>query len=258
MVGMSENLFLKRFPEEKALWTINQQRVEGFLKFTKKAKNEAISSIDMKSAKQIASLNALGFITVDSQEGIIEITENPKYVYGKKKGQSIVNEEGSPAVLYKVSERAYCDGFIRTDLLDSVEEELKKCNPDSIVLRYPREGDRINLTIEYLKYKDGSEKTEYFTNSPDVSADEIKNYAKDILEDNGYYNGPPLEKIPLDLSKWTMIIAIDMEYGHHALVKDGLFTCLEHALTASLKGKGGSRKRRTMKKRVKSLRNNKA
>ena len=254
---MFVNPFLKKFPEEEELWTINQQRIKGFLKFTKNHEKNSASSIDIKAAKHIERLNDIGFITVDSQEGLLEKGENPKYVWGENKGKPIINKEGSPAMFYINSERAYCEGFIRKELLEIFEKELKKCNPDITVLRYPREGNRIVLTHEYLKYEDGSEYNNNFTKSPNIVEDEIESYAKFILEDDGYYIGEPLPPMPLNLSKWTLVIAIDMEYGHHALDKNGLFTCLERALIASLQS-GGSRKRRTMKKRVKSLRNNKA
>ena len=240
------NPFLKKFPEEKALWTINQKRIKGFLKFTAEAKRKRISSIDVAAAKQIARLNNLGFITIDSQEGIEETEQNPKYGYGQKKGEPLVNEEGSPAVLSMNSERAYCDGFIRTALLDTFEAALKTCSPNTIILRYPREGDRVNLTKEYIKYEDGSEYKDNFTNSPDYNADDLQTYVIDILlTSTGYYTGPPLPPMPVALSRWTYILAIDMDYGHRALEKNGLFICIEKALLSILKAKGG---RRTIKK----------
>lgn len=253
------NPFLKKFPEEKTVWTINQQRIKGFLKFTATVEKN-VSSINLKAARQIKKLNDLGFITVDSQEGIEEKVDNPKYRYGEQKGQPVVNDEGSPAVLSINSERGYCDGFIRTELLDAFEAQLKVCNPQTIVLRYPRAAgaERVNLTKEYIKYDDGSEYKDDFTNSAEYTRDDLQTYVIDIaLRDSGYYTGPPLPPMPIDLRRWTYILAIDMDYGHHVLEKDGLFVCMERALVAALKPARGG-KRRTMKKRVKPLSNNRA
>jgi hypothetical protein len=253
------NLFLKKFPEERDVWKINQQRIKGFLKFTASV-DKNVSSINLKAARQIKKLNDVGFVTVDSQEGIHEETKNPKYVYGEQKGQPVINKEGSPAVLSIVSERGYCDGFIRTELLDVFEAQLKVCNPQAIVLRYPREtgAERVNLTKEYIKYEDGSEYKNDITNSPEYTLNDLQTYIIDVtLRHDGYYTGPPLPPMPIDLRRWTYILAIDMEYGHHVLEKDGLFVCMEKALIAALKSFRGG-KRRTMKKRVKALRNNRA
>ena len=253
------NPFLKKFPEDKLIWKLNKKRIEGFLKFTSVANKKGTSSIELKAAKQIARLNNLGFITMDSQEGIISEVQNPKYVSGEKKEEPTVNKKGIRSVLSINSERAYCDGFIRTALLDAFEVELKACNFNSIVLRYPREGERITLTKEYIKYEDGSEYKDDFTRSPEYSINDLQTYIIDeMLINPGYYIGPPLSPIPVDLNNWTYILAIDMDYGHHALEKNGLFMCIERALLTSLKNvsKGGSGKRRTMKKRVKALRNN--
>ena len=253
------NPFLKKFPDEKVVWTINQQRIKGFLKFTAAANKKSVSSINLKAARQIKNLNDLGFITVDSQEGLHQEEKNPTYVTGEQEGQRLVNKEGSPAVLSINSERGYCDGFIRTELLDAFEAQLKACTPQAIVLRYPREegAERVNLTKEYIKYEDGSEYKNDFTNSPEYTRDDLQTYIIDIaLRESGYYTGPPLPPMPIDLRRWTYILAIDMDYGHHVLEKDGLFVCMEKALVASLKAARGGR--RTMKKRVKPLRNNRA
>ena len=242
------NPFLKKFPEERPLWLLNQKRINGFLKYTAKAiKNRTAASIDVKAAQQIQKLNSLGFITVDSQEGIHDEEKNPTYHYGKEKGQPLRNKEGSPALVAINSERAYCDGFILTTLLDTFESQLKACNPNVIVLRYPRQGDRVNLTKEYIQYEDGSEYKDDFTNSPEYTAEDLQEYVINTLLSgtSSHYIGPPLPLFPVDLSKWTYILTIDMEYGHHALTEDGLFTCIHTALTATLKTvKGGLRKTR--------------
>lgn len=250
------NPFLKKFPEERPLWILNQRRINGFLKYTAKAiKNGGISSIDVKAAQQIQKLNSLGFITVDSQEGIHDETKNPIYHYGEQKGQPLRNKEGSLAVLASNSERAYCDGFILTSLLDTFEAQLKACNSNVIVLRYPRQGARINLTKAYIQYEDGSEYKDDFTNSPEYTAEDLQEYVINVLLSgtSSYYIGPPLPLFPVDLSKWTYILTIDMEYGHHALAENGLFTCIQTALTTTLKTvKGGLRKTRKVLRKKKT------
>jgi hypothetical protein len=145
--------------------------------------------------------------------------------------------------------------------LDVFEAQLKACNPQAIVLRYPRKAgaERVNLTKEYIKYEDGSEYKNDFTNSPEYTRDDIQVDIIDVaLRHDGYYTGLPLPPMPIDLRRWTYILAIDMEYGHHVLEKDGLFVCMEKALMAALKSARGGKRRRTMKKRVKPLRDNKA
>jgi hypothetical protein len=238
------NPFLKRFPEQKKLWNLAQKRAKGFLKFTSKHANN-VSSVSAKSAKVIARLNELGFITVDSQEGNMEEKENPKKMYGDNIGQPIANKAGSPATLLTVSERAYCDGFIRSEFVYRLEKLLQECNPDIKVVVAPFRGERINLTKQYIKYEDGTSIIDNFTNVPDYTRDDLQNYVIDVvLPDTGYYEGPPLEPFPLDLRDWSYVSIIDMKYGRSALGPGGLFLCIKKVLKDLLKSEGGTRRRR--------------
>jgi len=246
------NPFLKRFPEEKKLYAINQQRIKGFLKFTS---HTNASSIGMAAANKIKILNDLGFITVDSQEGLYEEVQNPKYEYGKKKGQPLVNGDGSIATLSVLSERAYCDGFLRRELEEGFYDTLKRCNPNIEVLFHPYKGERVNLTKEYISYEDGSEYKDNFTNTPEYSDEELQTYVIDtILPSTGYYEGPPLPPMPVDLTKWTYVSVIDMDYGHHISNPNGLFACIERALKDALAHYGGKKSLRTIKMMNRQLR----
>lgn len=249
---MSTNPFLTRFPEEKHLWTINQQRVNGFLKFTS---HTNASSIGTAAANQIKVLNDLGFFTTDSQEGVHEETDNPKYVYGEKKGQPLTNAEGSKATVYVNSERAYCDGIIRKELEEGFYDTLRRCNPNIEIIFYPYKGERVNLTKEYIKYEDGSEYKDDFTNTPEfLDESELQLDIVDKLTSPGYYEGSPLPPFPVDLDKWTYVIAIDMEYGHHALKPNGLFMCLEKALKSAMAHYGGKKSLHSIKMMNRQLR----
>ena len=252
------NPFLKRFPEEKKVWTLTQQRAKGFLKFTSSHANN-VSSVSAKSAKIIAKLNEFGFITVDSQEGIEEEKENPKIMYGDDIGKPILNKKGSPATIITTSERAYCDGFIRTELVAKLERQLQACNPDIKVVVAPYKGESINLTKQYIKYEDGTDKTDNFTNVAFYTRGDLQTYVIDVvLTDTGYYSGPPLEPFPIDLRNWSYVSIIDMKYGRSAIGPSGLFLCIEKVLHDVLKSKGGTRsssskKRSTRKNRSKAV-----
>lgn len=247
------NPFLLRFPEEKQVYTINIERINGFLKFT--SHTEA-SSIGMKAAQQIKKLNDLGFITSNSQEGIYDEVENPKYAYGENKGQRVRSEAGSPAVKSIVSERAYCEGFIRNELLEDFYNKLKECNPMAELLIYPDEKmERVNLTKEYIKYEDGTEYRDDLTNSPEMLLEEIQFFVTHDLTDTGYYEGPPLDPMPIDLNRWSFVLAVDMTYGHNCLTEpDGLFLCIETALKAALATAGGKKSPRRVKMMNRQLR----
>lgn len=244
--------FLSRFPEEAPLYTLNQQRIDGFLRFTS---HTNASSIGMEAANQIKTINDLGFITVDSQEGIHEETQSPTYLYGDEKGKPVANEAGSPATLSIHSERAYCDGFIRRELEEGFYDALRRCNNNTEILFYPYRGERINLTKEYVKYEDGTEYKDNFTNTPEYSEEELQSYVIDkVIPSTGYYEGPPLEPFPIDLTKWTYVSTIDMEYGHHALKPNGLFMCVEKALKFALARYGGKKSPRRVKMMNRQLR----
>lgn len=236
---------MKRFPEEKKLWKLTQQRAKGFLKFTSSHANN-VSSVSAKAAKVITKLNELGFITVDSQEGIEEKKENPKIMYGDNIGKPILNKEGSPATILITSERAYCDGFIRTELIDRLERILQECNLDIELVVSPYKGGQINLTKQHFRYEDGTSHTDYFTNVPVYTLDDIQSYVIDVvLTDTGYYSGPPLEPFPIDLRNWSYVSIFDNKYGHSGLAPGGVFLCLEEALQRVLKSHGGTRRRST-------------
>lgn len=49
----------------------------------------------------------------------------------------------------------------------------------------------------------------------------------------GYYEGPSLAPMSIDLDKWTYVSVIDTEYGHHVSKPNGLF------LTSALAHYGG-------------------
>jgi hypothetical protein len=239
-------LFLKRFPEEKALWNLNQERMKGFIKFTKKAIEESsATSIEMDAAKMVLAINNLGFITISSQEGEQNETVNPTILSGPEKGLPILNKYGSPAVFNKYSERAYCDGFLRTDLLKRFEEKLTEYNSEILILRHPWKEGRINLTKSYTEYADETDEEDYFTNTPEYTVGDIMELRE---VDNGYYNGPPLPPLPISLKKWTYISVVDMRYGNRATGKYGLYTYIEQALEDILKVSKGGARRRTMKK----------
>lgn len=136
------------------------------------------------------------------------------------------------------SERAYCDGFIRNDVLNQFKKFLK--SESQKVVEYPYNGRTIVLTTKYFKCEDGNNHQKNGTNlHPD---DDDENYSdtvewqiSQLSDESGYYIGPPMVSVPIDPTKWAMITCIDMTFGHHALEENGLFKCIDRALIASLK-----------------------
>jgi len=229
------HLFLERFPDDKHILEINKIRIKGFLKFTFRAQKTDVASIKPKSARKIKSLNNLGFITFDSQEGIYMKAKNPSHIFGVQKWTDSLIDRGIKISFKIYHERAYCDAFIRTDILNVFRKNLKGENKRIKLLIHPSNGPFIALTKEYFKFDDGEEYHHLHTGIDATEEKEIDWHISNLSSECGYYTGPDFEEMSLDRTKWTYITVIDMKYGHHALKFNGLFRCIERALVSSLK-----------------------
>ena len=225
----NSDLFLARFPEEALVHEMNMKRIRGFLKYT--CENfERVSSIQPHTAEFITKLNELGFITFDSQEGIHKKKENPK----KKNGKP-VKIKGSTVIYEEDKERSYCFAFIRTDILHLFIEKLNEENQNLMPIVHPYNGPSIRLTnkrvkdVKGNKYKYRRYTGIYRTNIKDVELQML--YLSGYV---GYYSGPPLEPLPIDINRWTKVTVFDTKWVHHALEENGLFKCIERALVKSL------------------------
>lgn len=201
------SLFLQKFPRFKEQWEINQQRIAGFEKYTAETQGK-VSNVSTSSLPAIREVNALGFFTVDSQDGT-----DP-------------------------SERAYCEGFIPKAFLEPVVDGLYECGFQYIV--YPNREDDRGLVL-----------TKPDTRVPYYDASKIQTYVIDkVLNDTGgYYRGPPLKRIDLDMKDWVLILAFDGKFGHGTLQPDGLLTCMKSILTSALQSQKGARRKKTRRRR---------
>lgn len=209
--GPSQNLFLDKFPQFREQWTRNQTRIEGFSEYTRAhvmgEPQAPGDSIDVSALPSLERINTLGFFTIDSQIGIDE-------------GES--------------RERAYCEGFIPERLLEPFMQKLRECNAAIRFVVYPNDDypEDVVLTI------DGGR---VYSSVPVYSQKEIR---EDIVQNilnaglrgstKTYYLGKPVGYIDIDLNRWSFIIVYDTDFGHNALDKNGLFTCIEQALEKAL------------------------
>lgn len=207
MGGRSSTLFLQRFPRFKEQWTNNQLRIAGFEKYTAETQG-VVSNVSTTSLPAIREVNALGFFTVDSQDG-----NDP-------------------------SERAYCEGFIPRALLEPVVDGLVAKKFQYIV--YPNREDDQDIIL-----------TKSDTRVPYYDDALIKTYVIDKILNStgGYYSGPPLKRIDLDMKEWVLILAFDGTFGHGTLEPDGLLTCMKEILTRALQPQQGGRRRKTRRNR---------
>lgn len=186
---MDNTDFLARFPEEAITRTINKKRIDGFLRATR-ANFEKFSSLKPEAAEFIKKLNNLGFVTFDSQEGIHRETKDPTERYGKNKGMS-QSFNDSKVILETYSERAYCDGFIRNDVLNLFKKFLK--SESQKVVEHPYNGITIVLT-KYFKCEDGNNYQQNGTNiHPDDDdenyGDTVKWEISQLSDESGYCIG---------------------------------------------------------------------
>ena len=240
--GSSQNLFLNKFPQFEKQWSRNQTRIEGFSAYTRAAGEEKKThkegapwtygdSIDVSALPSLEHMNALGFFTTDSQIGI---------------------DEGENR------ERAYCEGFIPERLLEPFMQHLRECNDAIRFVVYPNDDypEDIVLTI------DGGKE---YTHVAIHSDKDLQEYVIPLVLNAGergstisYYSGQPVGYIDLDLTSWRFIAVYDTEFGHNALDKTGLFTCIERALERSLmeynlQTAGRRRRRRSTRKNKKHV-----
>jgi hypothetical protein len=209
-------LFLQKFPKFKEQWEINRQRIAGFERYTNETQGK-VSNVNTSSLPAIRKVNELGFFTTDSQDGNIE------------------------------EERAYCEGFLPRELLDSFVKGIKTCNKEIEYIVYPSNVDysQIELTTPYTRVA-------YY------KPDEIRTYVLDLILNSaaldthntiGYYRGERLKPINLDVkNEWVLFLAYDFSFGRPTLGKDGLLTCIERALTTALQSKQGGRRRKTRRR----------
>jgi len=136
------------------------------------------------------------------------------------------------------SERAYCEGFIPRVLLESVVDGLVLKGFEYIV--YPNREDDQGIVL-----------TKPGTRVPYYDASKIQTYVIDnVLNDTGgYYRGPPLKRIDLDMKDWVLILAFDGKFGHGTLQPDGLLTCMKGILTSALQSQKGGRRKKTRRRR---------
>jgi len=230
------NLFLERFPEETDFIEFNRIRMKGFVKYNKQKRQDACK-IAVKSAYCIQEINDLGFITIESQEGILRKTVNPVHLYGVEKGKRYKKQDGVNQTLEIYTERAFCEGFIKNELLDVFKKEMTDINKNIQIITKPYSGEQINLTTTFRKYQDGKTVLNRHTNLNETTDEELRMNSH-VFCNSGYYLGPKLKEDEdfyiADRKRWTLIIAIDMTYGHHALRKDGLFTAIKKSLVKAL------------------------
>lgn len=225
-------LFLLRFPEEARMMKMNKFRIKGFLKYTIR-NYRYVGSLEPPAAKQIVKLNRYGFVTIDSQEGLHTETKNPTESCDEERLGEPLTVDGSKVILEVYSERAYCDGFIRNEILHQFTQFLKAQNRNLEVIEHPYNGSLIVLTTQNFQCEDGNNHDNIFTGIYPDDHDEVE-WTNSRLSSESYYSGPYMDTLPIDRTKWTWISTIDMDYGNHALGRNGLFRCIERALIASL------------------------
>lgn len=209
--GPSQNLFLDKFPQFREQWTRNQTRIEGFSEYTRAhvmgEPQAPGDSIDVSALPSLERINTLGFFTIDSQIGIDE-------------GES--------------RERAYCEGFIPERLLEPFMQKLRECNAAIRFVVYPNDDypEDVVLTI------DGGREYSWV---PVYRQKDLQEYLVQLVlnagqdgSTNSYYLGKPVPYIDIDLNRWSFIIVYDTDFGHNALDKNGLFSCIEAALELTL------------------------
>jgi hypothetical protein len=188
-------------------------------------------SIDVSALPSLERINTLGFFTIDSQIGIDE-------------GES--------------RERAYCEGFIPERLLEPFMQKLRECNDAIRFVVYPNDDypEDVVLTI------DGGR---VHSSVPVYSQKDLQEYLVQLVLNAGergstvsYYLGKPVPYIDIDLNRWSFIIVYDTDFGHNALDKNGLFTCIEQALEKALteynpQTAGRRRRRRSTRKNKKHV-----
>lgn len=216
----SSGLFLQKFPQFTEQWTRNQARTAGFIAYTQAAKHNrtygaSIENIALPSLKRI---NSLGFFTLDSQLGV-------------------------------VGERAYCEGFIPTVLLDPFMKNTKECNENLNVVVYPNDDDPVDVTLT-KHIVDGVE--EGLTFVPIYDQKQVRDHiVRDVLNAGergttaSYYLGPPVGRIEIDRDSWRLIMVYDSQWEHNGVDKTGLFTCIEEAMDRALKSQTAGRRRRS-------------
>jgi hypothetical protein len=240
--GPSQNLFLDKFPQFREQWTRNQTRIEGFIAYTRAAGEEKKThvrgkpwtygdSIDVSALPSLEHMNALGFFTTDSQIGI---------------------DEGENR------EKAYCEGFIPERLLEPFMQKLRECNAAIRFVVYPNDDNPEDVVLTI----DGGREYSWV---PVYRQKDLQEYLVQLVlnagqdgSTNSYYSGKPVGYIDIDLNRWSFIIVYDTEFGHNALDKTGLFTCIEQALEKALteynpQTAGRRRRRRSTRKNKKHV-----
>jgi hypothetical protein len=214
--GASKALFLKKFPEFKEQWERNHVRTKGFVKFTKTTKN--VDSIDTSALPLLQRINDLGFFTLDSQLG-----DNK-------------------------SQRAYCEGFIPRQLMNSFVHYMNECSEALEFVVYPNVDTDIALSLD-----NGEVYTKAARYSEDIVRDEIVEFVLNAGyrgSTESYYTGPPVGYIDIDLNSWVLILIFDSRWGHSALDKEtGLFSCIEKSLLRALSPQSAGGRRKTFKKK---------
>jgi hypothetical protein len=239
--GSSQNLFLDKFPQFREQWTRNQTRIEGFSEYTRASAEERRThvkgqpwkygdSIDVSALPSLTRINTLGFFTVDSQLGISKEEHH---------------------------ERAYCEGFIPERLLEPFMQQLRECNDAIRFVVYPNDDYPENVVLTIVDEVEA-------THVPVYSQKDLREYIPQMLNaglrgsTESYYLGKPVGYIAIDLNRWSFITVYDTEFGHNALDKSGLFSCIEAALELSLteynpQTAGRRRRRRSTRKNKKHV-----
>jgi hypothetical protein len=164
-------------------------------------------SIDVSALPSLERINTLGFFTIDSQIGIDE-------------GES--------------RERAYCEGFIPERLLEPFMQKLRECNDAIRFVVYPNDDNPEDVVLTI----DGGRE---YSSVPVYRQKDLQEYLVQLVLNAGqdgstksYYLGKPVGYIDIDLNRWSFIIVYDTDFGHNALDKNGLFSCIEAALELTL------------------------
>ena len=285
MNTISSNLFTKAFPEYEHLHTLNKVRMDKFRDSTLKIvhTDELVASVKEAAIDPLLKMNNLGLFTFDSQDGNVELKDNPVFTHGTEEGQRIYKLDKNGKKIFAIKEKwielPYVEGFLPIKLAECLKKyfinkentlftKIKKSlkNKKNILFTKvelvdeDKTLDRFDVTFSIYTYEDGSTGKKAYTRAALTIDESIYEEFEDILtyeteNDEGYGGG--VEGLVLDRKEWTPVVFIDTKPGTYGIDKNGsLFNEIVKGLTYSIekcgvqKGRGYMRKtKRTGKKR---------
>lgn len=264
----SDNLFVKVFPCYAGIHRLNAQRMKQFKNFTIDVLEGGppAATVQKPAIEPLLKMNSLGFYTVDSQEGGVQVDENPNFAYGEEKGlrEYKRNTAGKkiPMTQRQTTELPAVIGFIPIKLATCLKKYFDNNRHVFFklveVVGEDEDEDDIDITFYRHAYENGSTDFERFTTYPLKMHESIYDYYNDVLtEDDPSSYGGGIEGLVLDRKEWALAHFIDFDTRVSASdPTDGLFYEIVKALTYSLekcgsqKGRGRVRKtKRIVKKR---------